>query len=148
VISVPSLPTIVTVVEGSVAVLAGQPPRQEMKEIPGDALVLTAGYQQRVDARGMLAQPSRVDAQQAVAWLQQKIAFDRRPLGEVADEFDRYGSIPIEIDDAALRALSISGVLDAHDIDSFVAFLQTLDGVRVERTPARIRVLGVKPQKE
>ena len=66
----------------------------------------------------------------------------------MADEFDRYGSIPIEIDDAALRALSISGVLDAHDIDSFVAFLQTLDGVRVERTNARIRVFSVKPQKE
>jgi ferric-dicitrate binding protein FerR (iron transport regulator) len=49
----------------------------------------------------------------------------------VADEFDRYGSIPIEIEDAALRALSISGVLDAHDIDSCVAFLQTIDRVRV-----------------
>ena len=49
----------------------------------------------------------------------------------MADEFDRYGSIPIEIDDAALRALSISGVLDAHDIDSFVAFLPTIDRVRV-----------------
>ena len=77
-----------------------------------------------------------------------KIAFEQRPLGEVADEFNRYGSIPIEIDDAALRALPISGVFDAYDIDSFVAFLQTLDGVRVERTNARIRVFSVKSQKE
>ena len=140
--------TIVTVVEGSVAVLAGRPPRQETKEIPGDARVLNAGYQLRVDARGVLAQPSRVDARQAVAWLQQKIAFEQRPLGEVADEFNRYGSIPIEIEDAALRALPITGVFDAHDVDSFVAFLQTLDGVRVERTHARVRVFSVKLQKE
>ncbi len=97
---------------------------------------------------GVLAQPIPVDVQQTVAWLQRKIAFEQRPLGEVADEFNRYGSIPIEIDDAALRALPISGVFDAYDVDSFVAFLQTLDGVRVERTNARIRVFSVKSQKE
>jgi transmembrane sensor len=66
----------------------------------------------------------------------------------VADEFNRYGSIPIEIDDSALRALPISGVFDAYDLDSFVAFLRTLDGVRAERTAARIRVSSLKPPKE
>ena len=101
-----------------------------------------------VDAGGVSAQPTPVDVQQTVAWLQRKIAFEQRPLGEVADEFNRYGSIPIEIDDAALRALPISGVFDADDVDSFVAFLQTLDGVRVERTNTRIRVFSVKSQKE
>jgi transmembrane sensor len=82
----------------------------------------------------VLAQLTPVDVQQAVAWQQRKIAFEQRPLGEVADEFNRYGSIPIEIDDAALRALPISGVFDAHDIDSFVAFLQTIDRVLVTRS--------------
>ena len=140
--------TIVTVVEGSVAVLAGQPPQPGETGFPPDALRVNAGYQVRVDAGGVLAQPTPVDVQQAVAWLQRQIAFEQRPLGEVAEEFNRYGSIPIEIDDAALRALPISGVFDAYDIDSFVAFLQTLDGVRVERTHARIRVFSVKSQKE
>jgi transmembrane sensor len=139
--------TAVTVVEGSVAVLAGQP-APGVTGFPPDALRVDAGYQVHVDAGGVLAQPVPVDVQQTLAWLQKKIAFDRRPLGEVADEFNRYGSIPIEIDDAALRALPISGVFDAYDIDSFVAFLQTLDGVRVERTNARIRVFSVKSQKE
>jgi transmembrane sensor len=139
--------TIVTVVEGSVAVLAGRPP-SGVTGFPLDALRVNAGYQVHVDARGVLAQPIPVDVQQTEAWLQRKIAFEQRPLGEVADEFNRYGSIPIEIDDAALRALPISGVFDAYDVDSFVAFLQTLDGVRVERTPARIRVFSVKSQKE
>jgi transmembrane sensor len=140
--------TTVTVVEGSVAVLAGPPPSPGATGIPPDGLRVNAGYQVHVDARGVLEHPTPVDAQQAVAWLQQKIAFEQRPLGEVADEFNRYGSIPIEIDDAALRALPISGAFDAYDIESFVAFLQTLDGVRVERTTARIRVFSVKSQKE
>ena len=100
-----------------------------------------------VDTGGVSAQPIPVDVQQTVAWLQRKIAFEQRPLGEVADEFNRYVPIPIEIDEATLRALPISGVFDAYDIDSFVAFLQALDGVRVERTNARIRVYSVKLEK-
>jgi len=140
--------TIVTVVEGTVAVLAGKPPSPAIAEFPPGALRVNAGYQVHVDAGGVLVQPTAVDVQQAVAWLQGKIAFEQRPLGEVADEFNRYGSIPIEIVDAELRALPISGVFDAYDIDTFVAFLQTFDGVRVERTNARIRVFRVKSQKE
>jgi transmembrane sensor len=140
--------TIVTVVEGSVAVLAGEPPPPGVTGIPPDVLSVDAGYQVRVDTRGVPAQPTPVDVQQTLAWLQHEIAFEQRPLGEVADEFNRYGPIPIEIDDAALRALPISGVFDAYDVDSFVAFLRTLEGVRVERTNARIRVFSVKSHKE
>ena len=140
--------TIVTVVEGSVAVLAEPPPPPGVTGLPPDALRVPAGYQVRVDTGGVSAQPTPVDVQEAGAWLQGKIAFEQRPLGEVADEFNRYGSVPIEIDDAVLRALPISGVFDAYDVDSFLAFLQTLDGVRVERTHARIRVFSVKLPKE
>jgi Sigma-70 region 2 len=128
--------------------LAGSPPRPDVTEFPPGALRVNAGYQVRVDTDGVSAQPVPVNVQQTVAWLQRQIAFEQRPLGEVADEFNRYASSPIEIDDAALRALPISGVFDAYDIDSFVAFLQTLDGVRVERTNARIRVFSVKSLKE
>jgi transmembrane sensor len=140
--------TIVTVVEGSVAVLAGEPPQPGLSGLPPDAVRVDAGYQVHIDAGGVSAHPLPVDVQQALAWQQRKIAFEQRPLSEVANEFNRYGSIPIEIDDAALRALPISGVFDAYDIDSFVAFLQTLDGVRVERTKTRIRVFTVRSQKE
>jgi transmembrane sensor len=138
--------TIVTVVQGSVAVLAGQLPPPVATAFPPGALLVNAGYQVHVDTGAVAAQPIPVDVQQAVSWLQKKIAFEQRPLGEVADEFNRYGSIPIEIDDAALRTMRISGVFDAHDVDSFVAFLRTLDGVRVERIQARIRVFSVKSQ--
>ena len=119
-----------------------------MAGIPVDAQRVDAGYQLRVDAHGSLDHPIPVAVQQTVSWLQRKIAFEQRPLGEVADEFNRYGSIPIEIDDAALRTLPISGVFDAYDVDTFVAFLQTLDGVRVEKTDVRIRVFSVKSGKD
>ena len=41
--------------------------------------------------------------------------------------------------------LPVTGVFDATDTESFVAFLQTLPGVRVEKTPARIHVIRTRP---
>jgi transmembrane sensor len=99
-----------------------------------------------VDAGGRPGEAVPVDVDRALAWLQHRIAFELRPLGEVADEFNRYGSLPIEIPNPALRALRISGVFDAADTDSFVAFIETLEGVRVERTPTAIQVLSEADQ--
>jgi len=41
----------------------------------------------------------------------------------------------------ALQNLEISGVFATDDTDAFIAFLRSLDGVRVVVTPTRIRVL-------
>ena len=85
--------------------------------------------------------PRPVDALATVAWLKRQIAFENEPLGEVALEVNRYGHIPIEIDDAVLRALPITGVFDPYDTESFVAFLAVLNDVIVEKTATHIRVL-------
>jgi ferric-dicitrate binding protein FerR (iron transport regulator) len=61
-------------------------------------------------------------------------------ITRVAVEFNRYAATPIEIDTPALRALTVSGVFASDDTESFIAFLRSLDGVRVEVTPTRIRV--------
>ena len=123
---------LVTVVEGTVAVYAGPP------QSTPNALRLGAGFQ--VQVRGQVGVPRRVDVRAAVAWLERQIAFEDQPLGEVADQFNRYGGVALEIDDDTVRGLRISGVFDAYDTDSFAAFLQTLNGVVVQKTPTRIRV--------
>jgi transmembrane sensor len=138
--------TLVTVAEGQVAVFMGEPVwLQGDRTAPAYVQRVRAGYQLRVDAGVLSAQPVPVDLDQALGWLQHKIVFEHRPLGEVAAEFNRYGRIPIEIEDATLRSLPVSGTFDADDTDSFVAFLETLPGVRVERTAVRIRVVKVTP---
>jgi transmembrane sensor len=130
----------VTVVAGSVAVFAGAaPPAATRGELPAGAVRLDAGFQLEVTDR--IGAPRRVDPREVTAWLQRQIAFESQPLGAVADEFNRYGRIALEIDDPRLRALPISGVFDAYDADSFTAFLATLNGVAVEKTPTRIRVV-------
>lgn len=126
---------VVTVVEGQVDVFTGMRMRRRVE----------AGYRLRIDGGVMSAQSERVDVHAAVAWPQHKIAFERRPLGEIADEFNRYGIVQLTIEDAALRALPVSGMFNVYDTNSFAAFLETLDGVRVERTPTRFRVVKPSP---
>jgi transmembrane sensor len=122
----------VTVVEGTVAVYTGPP------QLTPIARRVGSGYQ--VEVRAQVGLPRPVDARAAVAWLRRQIVFENEPLGEVADEFNRYGHIAIEIDEA-LRSLPITGVFDAYDVDSFVASLATLNDVVVQKSPTRIRIL-------
>jgi transmembrane sensor len=127
--------TTVTVVEGSVEVYSGS-------ESPAGGLPsvrLNAGDQLEVGDR--IGALRHVDVRAAVAWLQRQIVFQDEPLGQVAAEFNRYGPITVEIDDESLRVLPISGIVDAYDTDSFAAYLATLSGVTVQKTPTRIRVL-------
>ena len=138
--------TVVTVVEGEVAVLETRGPPPMGAAVPADAQRVRAGYQLRIDAGEASAQPVPVDVSQALAWLHHKIVFEQRPLGEVAEEFNRYARIPVVIEDATLRALPISGAVDAYDTDSFMTFLASLEGVRVERTATQIRVVRTTPQ--
>ena len=55
-------------------------------------------------------------------------------------DVNRYSRLPIEITTPALRSLEISGAFSTDDTRGFIAFLRSLDGVRVEVTPTRILV--------
>jgi len=136
----------ITVIRGKIAVFTGVPSwLRAAGNVPAEVQRVVAGYRVRIDHAGISAQPVPADVNQTLAWVEHKIVFEHRPLGEVAAEFNRYGSIPVEIDDAELRALPVSGMFDAGDTESFIAFLETLPGAKVERTPKRIRVLKVTP---
>jgi transmembrane sensor len=130
--------TVVTVLEGRVAVAVepkkGAPP-------PAYASVeVAAGQEVRVDNDSWPPTYTRVDVQQATAWLRRQIVFENEPLERVAAEFNRYAATPIEIDSPELRTLAVSGVFAADDTESFIDFLRSLDGVHVELTPTHIRV--------
>jgi transmembrane sensor len=127
--------TVITVVEGKV----------EVSVDDAQATPLGAGEQATVDRTTRKITRSTVNAEQVAAWTLGQIAFDQRPLGEVAEEFNRYGTIPIVIESDTLRALRISGVFDAHDTESFIAFVARLDGVEIERYPDRILVRAKPP---
>jgi transmembrane sensor len=134
-----------TVAHGAIAVFAGNPSwLSDRGSVPDNVLSVTTGQRVRIDSGTASPEPVAVNLDQALAWLEHKIVFEHRPLGEVAAEFNRYGSVPVEIDDEELRVLSVSGMFDAGDTESFVAFMQRLPGVKVERTSTLIRVIRIK----
>ena len=128
--------TVVTVVEGRVAVGLGENSENRI-HLP---VQLVTDQQIRVSEGEWPATPVAVDAQRATAWLRREIAFDHEPLERVAAEYNRYTSKPIEIATPALRSLQITGVFATDDTEAFVAFLRSLNGVRVEVTATQIRV--------
>jgi transmembrane sensor len=135
--------TVVTVVEGRVAVgLSRTAEARGTDSGPGAAPVvyLSANQQLLVAEEGWPATPRSVDAQRATAWLRRQIMFENEPLERVASEFNRYASKPIEIRTPELRDLQISGVFATDNNAAFIAFLRSLDGVRVEVTDERIVV--------
>jgi transmembrane sensor len=116
--------TAVTVVEGRVAMIAPV-------SRTGTLLVLSARDRVIVgsDGRGVLEHG--INLTEATAWLQHELVFHHRPLGEVADEFNRYNTRRIEIRSPALRRQEVTGTFRSNDVASFVAVLAGIPGVRV-----------------
>jgi transmembrane sensor len=137
--------TTVTVIEGRVAV--GPSFALEKSSANSNAgralpvVQLDADQQVSAPEEGWPATPVVVDAKRETAWLHRQIMFEREPLARVATEFNRYSPLPIEIITPALRNLEISGVFATDDTEAFIAFLRSLDHVRVEVTATRIRVV-------
>jgi len=135
---------VVTVVAGRVAVEPATTPGNTVTSSavhsPTQSVQLSANQQISVIEGQWPARPITIDAERATAWLHRQIAFDHEPLSHVAAEFNRYASKPIEITAPGLRDLEVSGVFSTDDPEEFLAFLRSLEGVRVEVTPTRIRV--------
>ena len=136
--------TVVTVVEGRVAVglsdMSASRDRSSNQRPPVRLVELGPDQQISVSRDEWPATPTAVDAKRTTAWLHRQIAFNQEPLERVAAELNRYAPKPIEIMTPELRNLEITGVFSIDDIEEFLAFLRTLDGVRVDVTATQIRV--------
>jgi transmembrane sensor len=135
--------TLVTVVQGQVAVSAANGRAPGNLDAVGRSVRVSAGEQLRIKAGVLPANPTPVDVQRSTAWLRRELEFERQPLAVVAAEFNRYGAVPIEIETPALRTLTISGAFAADDTESFIEFLRSLEGVGVEVTGTHIRVFAL-----
>lgn len=103
---------------------------------------LTAGRQARIAASGRVEAQGAVDVRQATAWTQGNIVFENQPIAAVAAQFNRYNNLQISVGDPRIGALPVSGTFDAHDVATFVAFLDSLPGVKAETRDGRVRVVA------
>lgn len=144
--------TIVSVTEGRVAVWRGtvadtESPMAQGAATPQPAASLAAGQQLRISAGSAVVSDKPTDIRKTVAWLNRQIVFDHDLLGSVVDEFNRYNQIRMRIDDSTLRSAEISGVFNAYDTESFIAFLERQPGMRVERSDREVVIRSGPPSK-
>jgi transmembrane sensor len=116
--------TEVTVVEGRVAMIAAG---SRTDTLP----VLSAGDRVIVDSAGPGAVEHNVNLVETTAWTQHQLVFHQRPLGEVAEEFNRYNVRRIQIRSPLLREQEMTGTFKSNDVASFVAVLAGIQGVHV-----------------
>src|SRR5690606_17059367 len=69
-----------------------------------------------------------------LAWQNGQLMFDKRPLAEVVQEFNRYNRRQVRIGSPSLEGLHLTGNFKATDLDSFVAAVKSATNVRVEET--------------
>ncbi|MFT3976162.1 MAG: FecR domain-containing protein [Sphingomonas bacterium] len=76
-----------------------------------------------------------VDANAATAWSRGKLIFNRRPLGEVAAELERYQYGKVIVRGESLRRLEVTGVFDLDDMAALFRAVAGTVNVPVTRLP-------------
>ena len=135
--------TAVTVVEGEVAVsqldLTDKSPTGGVVRLPEDVLTLTAGEQVAIGPSGAIQRQDLPDTVGVTAWRERRLVFRADTLSTIAEQFNRYNRVRIEVrGNAANRQLT--GVFDADDPESLVDFLRDAPMVRVTSQENRIMI--------
>ncbi|PTR33895.1 FecR family protein [Luteibacter sp. OK325] len=137
----------VTVVSGQVSVwnlpspwLARARARLTGTPAPRDRLVdLRGGETARVDADGHVTGHGQANVVATTQWLPEDIRFHDATVAEVARRFNAYSTKPLVVDDPELARKRISGVFHARDPEAFIAYVDSLPHVRVDRMTDRVR---------
>lgn len=118
--------TIITVIEGQVAVAPPEP-----GTIKAHSMILLSAGEQVTVLPESVSQPTRANMTATQAWMQRRLVFDSTPLSEVVDEFNRYNTHKLVVDDPELQKLEIIGVFSSTDPGSLIRFLRAQPGVLV-----------------
>jgi transmembrane sensor len=117
--------TVVTVLEGRVRV--NQREAAERSAARSEQAVrefeLAVGDQLIVAKEQPAIRVSLLDTEKVTSWTERRLIFEDTPLSAVAEEFARYSSRAIRIEDASIGERKINGVFDATDPASLVEFL-------------------------
>jgi len=113
--------------------------RERVGEFPtrqAAEVLLTAGEQVIMQSSGTAEPVRKVDSDRKLAWAKGRLDFDNETVATAVEEFNRYNRVQLHVADEVLAKRPVSGVFDASDPESFIAFIQTVAPVRVARSNA------------
>jgi transmembrane sensor len=131
--------TTVTVVQGRVAVGGGGAVPQIGAPGAAAPTYVAAGEQVTVTAQAV-TKPKHADVAATTAWTQRRLIFDGTRLSEVVEQFNRYNTRQLVIEDSELKDFHLSGVFTSTDPASLIRFLREQPGVEVIETADAVRI--------
>ena len=96
-------------------------------------IFLTANEQVTISGSGSAEMVQVVDSDRALAWADGRLVLENRSVADAVREFNHYNRIQIVLNDEELARRPISGVFNAADPESFVAFLSSVARVHIVR---------------
>ncbi len=135
--------TRVAVVEGKVQVSTKHLSSVSSRATAGGAsmstatlspLPLAAGEAAHISNHGAIERKSAEEAANATAWRQRRLIFERTPLEQAVNEFNRYHqSVQLRVEGIAAGSHHYSGTFDADDLKSFTDLLSRERDLSIER---------------
>ncbi len=103
-------------------------------------VLVSSGQQVTVSPSGSAQGVREVNAERELSWAEGRLSFENDSVAAVVETFNRYNHLQIHIADSTLARRTMSGVFSASDPESFVAFLQSMTSVSVERNGRDITI--------
>jgi transmembrane sensor len=151
--------TVVTVVEGRVAILTSHASALTDHDVPAAALelresnlefpaiapgqignILVAAGEQLTVTPKRIQIAEHPNIASATAWTQRQLVFESASLADVADEFNRYNDRQLIVGDPRLETFHVSGVFSSTDPASLIRFLRARPELRIVETGSQIRI--------
>ena len=92
-----------------------------------------------------VAAAAPVDVEKALAWHSTRLVFDRTPLDEAVEAFNRHSAsgpgVKLVLGDPVLRARRLGGTIRAANVEGFVSLLEQSVEVRAEHRGNQIVLL-------
>ena len=135
---------VVTVREGSVSVLPiAQNAQSAAEDARPGAIALQANERISISSVGVTDGVRRVEPAHVPQWDDAQLVFENQRVADVVSRFNQRNRVQIRVTDEALAARKVSGIFDADDPQSFVAFLITVAGAKsAEPRPEEIVVIA------
>lgn len=99
---------------------------------------LPAGQQVAFSSREGLALPEATDVAAATAWREGRLVFQDESLGAAIADVNRYSRVRIELADAQLAELRLTGTVVTSHVDGWLSGLESVLPVTVAKYPDRI----------
>jgi transmembrane sensor len=108
--------TVVTVLEGRV--------RVDSRSVGSEPIVLEVGEQLIVAPTQPIVRVALPDTEKVTSWTQRRLILEETSIADAAAEFARYSPRQIRVLDASIAERKVTGVFDATDPASLIAFLR------------------------